>query len=562
MACAAGDADTAVLGRLLDGEGTLIQLNGLRSDGLRQSLRWVSSSIKTTTDESSGGGVQVPQPPGFDDDLDVPAYLRKGGIAEEHQESQTDAGPHSLEGERVAVEGLIPDPLFREVKEQGFPPTPEFPSLPAGEEEPAGQHPHRGETEDQDLLAVIEHLARPAAEQPQSPSLSPTVVGQPSESVSVEEIVRTLEAELGGLNRGDADTSASVTELKSQYERALALIYQRFPDVPRLASGPTEELTDSTLSPDGRQAACAADNPPNIWESAGAVESEPRVTDGTKSVAAQTAKAGRLEDFRCSAFYPEHALPDTVCRLIASVHLSQAANVAVREASIRLGLPAGVRIAASSEKPIHPITRNVAIDVTVDVPGLIFENSSARLQVWEDHQSVEFRFRTDPDHKRPLCQGRIHFWLSGVILADIDFLILIVEESAPDIFKRQLAEANARPYRLVFPSYSHEDSEIVDRLESYAAAFGDEYLRDVRRLRAGQRWNQELYGFIERADIFQLFWSDRASRSVFVADEWRYALQQRESRPDAHFVRPVYWTPEPAPIPEALQSIHFARLPL
>ena len=64
--------------------------------------------------------------------------------------------------------------------------------------------------------------------------------------------------------------------------------------------------------------------------------------------------------------------------------------------------------------------------------GLIFENSSARLQVWEDHQSVEFRFRTDPDHKRPLCQGRIHFWLSGVILADINLSILIVEESAPE----------------------------------------------------------------------------------------------------------------------------------
>ena len=190
MACAAGDADTAVLGRLLDGEGTLIQLKGLQSDGLRQSLRWVSRSIKTTTDGSSG--VQVPQPPVFHDELDVPAYLRKGGIAEEHQEPQTDAGPHSLEGERVAIEGLIPDPLFREVTEHGFTPTPEFPSLPAGEEEPAGQHPRRGETEDQDLLAVIEYLARPAAEQPQSPPPSPAVVEQPSESVLVERLSANL----------------------------------------------------------------------------------------------------------------------------------------------------------------------------------------------------------------------------------------------------------------------------------------------------------------------------------------------------------------------------------
>ncbi|MCS6869952.1 MAG: toll/interleukin-1 receptor domain-containing protein, partial [Anaerolineae bacterium] len=70
---------------------------------------------------------------------------------------------------------------------------------------------------------------------------------------------------------------------------------------------------------------------------------------------------------------------------------------------------------------------------------------------------------------------------------------------------------------------------------------------------------------IERATIFQLFWSENSAKSEFCREEWRYALQTPRGRETngVGFIRPVYWRkPMPTP-PEELKHLHFAyvRLP-
>jgi len=232
--------------------------------------------------------------------------------------------------------------------------------------------------------------------------------------------------------------------------------------------------------------------------------------------AAHTARdvvSGGLEDFRCSVFYAERVELREVSKIVASIHLQAVASVVVREAAKRLDLAAGERMKAGSSQTKVRIKRHVGVDVTVDILGLTFEATRARVQVWEDQQFVDFRFKPTAASAGSLCQGRVYFWLEGMILADVAVSILVTEESVPEIFREQMAEVNARPYRFVFPSYSHEDADIVEQLESYAASFGDEYLRDIRRLRAGQRWDEELRGFIKKAAVFQLFWSSRAAES-------------------------------------------------
>jgi hypothetical protein len=93
---------------------------------------------------------------------------------------------------------------------------------------------------------------------------------------------------------------------------------------------------------------------------------------------------------------------------------------------------------------------------------------------------------------------------------------------------------------------------------------GDEYLRDVTHLRAGEAWNDRLLDFIRTADVFQLFWSRNSMRSPWVRQEWEYALSL--GRP--HFVRPTYWemplpqAPEQDLPPSALRALHFQRLPV
>jgi hypothetical protein len=86
-------------------------------------------------------------------------------------------------------------------------------------------------------------------------------------------------------------------------------------------------------------------------------------------------------------------------------------------------------------------------------------------------------------------------------------------------------------------------------------------LVDKASLRAGERWQERLLLLIEDADLFQLFWSDAASRSSAVADEWRHALSL-QSRKGERFIRPVYWqSPWPQP-PTQLAHLHFAFLDL
>lgn len=64
---------------------------------------------------------------------------------------------------------------------------------------------------------------------------------------------------------------------------------------------------------------------------------------------------------------------------------------------------------------------------------------------------------------------------------------------------------------------------------------------------------------IDNADLFQLFWSTGAAQSVYVRQEWQYALQR--SRGEG-FIRPVYWEQPLVSPPVELKHVHFASLEL
>jgi hypothetical protein len=90
-----------------------------------------------------------------------------------------------------------------------------------------------------------------------------------------------------------------------------------------------------------------------------------------------------------------------------------------------------------------------------------------------------------------------------------------------------------------------------------AALDAPQFLRDQEVLRSGEKWNPALISLIEKADIFQLCWSQAARQSRYVRQEWRHALQQDRN----NFIRPVYWQiPLPKPLKE-LKNIHFSYLP-
>jgi hypothetical protein len=165
-----------------------------------------------------------------------------------------------------------------------------------------------------------------------------------------------------------------------------------------------------------------------------------------------------------------------------------------------------------------------------------------------------FELRARPDFAAPaVVRGRVTIFLGHLILAEVALSIRVSQSRVSAALTRL---PSARRFRRIFPSYSHQDLDIVKEMERYALSLGDRYQRDSVYLRAGEIWSQRLLGMITEADIFQLFWSWNSSQSPYVEREWRHALSLRREM----FIRPTYWEdPWPNP-PEPLRVMHFQRI--
>ena len=208
------------------------------------------------------------------------------------------------------------------------------------------------------------------------------------------------------------------------------------------------------------------------------------------------------------------------------------------------------------------VLRGTRLRITVDLPGLRCNPASAEFDWWEPVHHVEFRLLAPPGLAGPVVRGAVRVWCGPLVLGEVSLAISITA-SPPAVPLPAVADSAAR-YRKIFPSYSRKDGAIVDAFAEMARAFGDEYLRDVVDVRAGERWQERLRELIEEAEIFQLFWSSNSMRSQYCQREWEYAL----SLPRKSFVRPFYWEdPRPADPanglpPPALDALQFVKVSL
>jgi hypothetical protein len=208
------------------------------------------------------------------------------------------------------------------------------------------------------------------------------------------------------------------------------------------------------------------------------------------------------------------------------------------------------------------IARGTEIVVVPEMLGCLF-NPSRQSFLWlEDWHRVEFRLLASPEIKGykegQERMGRIMFFVETVLVGEVTVWMQFSSKDEDPVTVLPDGQATATPYQAVFVSYSHDDARVVEQLERAYTVLGIQYLRDVKVLRSGEKWNAALLSKIDEASIFQLFWSKNAKKSHYVEREWRHALSLRR---DA-FIRPVYWEqPMPDP-PTELADVHFALLDL
>lgn len=208
------------------------------------------------------------------------------------------------------------------------------------------------------------------------------------------------------------------------------------------------------------------------------------------------------------------------------------------------------------------VPREGELTFVPEVPGIRFNPPRRSFRWQEAVHREEFRLRASSNLDGRTARGRLTVFLGAMLLADVPLQIRVDSRCPAGPKTPSMKTAAARPYRRIFASYSHKDAPVVQQCAGFAAALGDQYLRDCVDLRAGEVWSERLEDLIRKADVFQLFWSTNSMHSSFVQQEWEYALTL--NRPS--FIRPTYWE-EPLPEdpaaglpPDALRRLHFQQL--
>jgi hypothetical protein len=211
----------------------------------------------------------------------------------------------------------------------------------------------------------------------------------------------------------------------------------------------------------------------------------------------------------------------------------------------------------TEETASQSIEEGTAITATPMLPGFQFNPPNITIGFYKEWHRLDFELRAKDAPMNQAANGQLTFTAEGVIVADIPLSIFVGEA----VQTGEPVAATQKIYEAIFASYSHKDTAIVERVERVCQSLGLDYLRDVTALKSGQHWSEELLEMIERADIFQLFWSENAAMSDYVRREWQHALKTKPDKVDLGFIRPVYWRqPMPKP-PEELKTLHFAYQP-
>lgn len=253
---------------------------------------------------------------------------------------------------------------------------------------------------------------------------------------------------------------------------------------------------------------------------------------------------------KLSAYYPRETAPQVWQPLTAYIFRQSAANDVIKDVGNVLGARASeFRKLDDTARVI--VNEGAMVTAVPTLPGFQINPPQITLGFYEAMHRFDFKVRATSAPVDQAVNGKLTFSVEGVIVSELPLSIYIGHSVG-----EALTGAITRPvYQSIFCSYSHKDTQIVERVEKAYKALGLTYLRDVTTLRSGQDWNDELMRLIDRADIFQLFWSEAASGSQFVRQEWEYALKMKRE------IRPVYWTQPMAAVPDALNAIHFAYLP-
>lgn len=323
------------------------------------------------------------------------------------------------------------------------------------------------------------------------------------------------------------------------------------PTVPSTQSAVQTEANQPSPPPPLSSSGTSARPEPVPQAEAEAVESTASPAPGGEP--SKDASAPPAGNVQFSAYYPKTIKPDDWQPFHAYVFRDTVASAVVADAFKALGDKQAGFSAVTTPARVA-VNEGAEIVARPSMPGFQFNPLTVTMGFYDDWARFDFKLRAKDAPLHQFAVGSITFTVEGLIVADVPLSIYVGDGTSSEI-----NNAVVKMYQTIFCSYSHKDMQIVERVERAYKALGLDYLRDIQALKSGQEWDEQLLKLIDRADIFQLFWSQAAAASPYVEKEWRYALQYENAR--AGFIRPVWWKEPMPPVPKELERIHFAYEP-
>ncbi|MFW9866546.1 MAG: tetratricopeptide repeat protein [Candidatus Thorarchaeota archaeon] len=206
---------------------------------------------------------------------------------------------------------------------------------------------------------------------------------------------------------------------------------------------------------------------------------------------------------------------------------------------------------AREEKGPMPALKGEIFQVLLALPPPFKVINELDTIIWREKISkATFQVSVPDNIDKGIHFGHAKVSIGGIDLLRIDFTLNIGEFNAQLINITQEVKKAVR----AFASYTKSDEiEVLQAIQGIRA-FGIKVFQNNLSLREGAEWEQEIYKNILRSDIFLLFWSRAAIKSIWVDKEWRYAYEKR----GVEFIHPVpLEDPDIAPPPRELESRHF-----
>jgi len=205
------------------------------------------------------------------------------------------------------------------------------------------------------------------------------------------------------------------------------------------------------------------------------------------------------------------------------------------------------------------LRRGATVRIEPRIEGAELDVEALEMRWRDDVQRAVFRIR--PAAGATALRGSVDVYVKHAILCTVPIAIAVVDAPRP---AEPAVTTTGRMMDVVFVSYATEERRIVERVTRTYRELGIAVLIDHAFLHAGDMTGEVLRRQIERADVFQLFWSTRSSQKPWVEREWRHALTLTgpAGRKGARFIRPLVWERRPPAWPPELAALQFSRLEL